>query len=97
MTNFIEKKKSGFVESGFVKTCDELVYRLECSSEKGEDIVNCLSRQTQQDIIKASNSMAVSILIFPIFCSRQHLATPNHPPLQLNISIRNMTSDLGYF
>ena len=38
----------------------ELANRLECSSEKGEDIVNCLSRQTQQDIIKAANSMAVS-------------------------------------
>jgi carboxylesterase 2 len=37
----------------------ELANRLECSSEKGEDIVNCLSRQTQQDIIKASNSMAM--------------------------------------
>merc|ERR1711963_1327638 len=35
----------------------ELANRLECSSEKGEDIVNCLSRQTQQDIIKAANSM----------------------------------------
>ena len=65
----------------------ELANRLECSSEKGEDIVNCLSRQTQQDIIKASNSMAVSILIFPICCLRQHLATPTHPPLQLNIGI----------
>ena len=42
----------------------ELANRLECSSEKGEDIVNCLSRQTQQDIIKASNSMAVSDLSF---------------------------------
>ena len=56
----------------------ELANRLECSSEKGEDIVNCLSRQTQQDIIKASNSMAVSILIFPIFCSRQQLTTTTH-------------------
>lgn len=37
----------------------ELANRLECSSEKGEDIVNCLSRQTQQDIIKAANSMAM--------------------------------------
>ena len=42
----------------------ELANRLECSSEKGEDIVNCLSRQTQQDIIKASNSMAVSDMSF---------------------------------
>jgi len=35
----------------------ELATRLECSSEKGEDIVNCLSRQTMQDIVLASNSM----------------------------------------
>ena len=42
----------------------ELANRLECSSEKGEDIVNCLSRQTQQDIIKAANSMFVSFIFF---------------------------------
>ena len=47
----------------------ELANRLECSSEKGEDIVNCLSRQTQQDIIKASNSMAVSDMSFIPFFS----------------------------
>lgn len=35
----------------------ELANRLECSSEKGEDIINCLSRQTQQDIVQAANSM----------------------------------------
>ena len=72
----------------------ELANRLECSSEKGEDIVNCLSRQTQQDIIKASNSMAVSILIFPICCSRQHLATPTHPTRQQTYHLTTLTHPL---
>jgi carboxylesterase type B len=35
----------------------ELASKLECSSEKGEDIVNCLSRLTQQEIVKGTNSM----------------------------------------
>lgn len=35
----------------------ELATRLECTSEKGEDIVKCLKRQTQQDIIKKSQDM----------------------------------------
>ena len=40
----------------------ELATRLECTSEKGEDIVKCLKRQTQQDIIKKSQDMFVSVL-----------------------------------
>lgn len=35
----------------------DLATRLECSTEKGEDIVECLRRQTQQDIITKSNDM----------------------------------------
>ena len=38
----------------------ELATRLECTSEKGEDIVKCLKRQTQQDIVKKSQDMYVS-------------------------------------
>merc|ERR1712158_236835 len=48
-----------YMQSNPHEAAVELANRLECSSEKGEDIVNCLSRQTQQDIIKASNSMAM--------------------------------------
>ena len=39
----------------------ELATRLECTSEKGEDIVKCLKRQTQQDIIKKSQDMFVRV------------------------------------
>ena len=39
----------------------ELASRLDCTSEKGEDIVNCLSRQTQQDITQKTSEMFVSI------------------------------------
>jgi len=46
-----------YMQSNPHEAAVELANRLECSSEKGEDIVNCLSRQTQQDIIKAGNSM----------------------------------------
>ncbi len=37
----------------------ELATRLECTSEKGEDIIKCLKRQTQQDIVKKSQDMFV--------------------------------------
>jgi len=46
-----------YMQSNPHEAAVELANRLECSSDKGEDIVNCLSRQTQQDIIKAGNSM----------------------------------------
>jgi len=46
-----------YIQSNPHEAAVELANRLECSSEKGEDIVNCLSRQTQQDLIKAANSM----------------------------------------
>lgn len=42
----------------------ELASKLECSSEKGEDIVNCLSRLTQQEIVKGTNSMFVSVFLY---------------------------------
>merc|ERR1711915_188251 len=35
----------------------ELATRLECGTERGEDIINCLKRKTQQDIITASQQM----------------------------------------
>ena len=41
----------------------ELANRLDCTSEKGEDIVDCLRRQTQQDIVKTSNAMTVRRLV----------------------------------
>lgn len=37
----------------------ELANRLECTSEKGSDLVECLRRQTQQDIIKTANAMTM--------------------------------------
>ena len=46
-----------YIQSNPHEAAVELANRLECSSEKGEDIVNCLSRQTQRDLIKAANSM----------------------------------------
>ena len=46
-----------YIQSNPHEAAVELANRLECSSEKGEDIVNCLSRQTQQDLVKAANSM----------------------------------------
>ena len=38
----------------------ELATRLECSTDSGADIINCLSRKTQQEIISASQDMFVS-------------------------------------
>ena len=39
----------------------ELASRLDCSSEKGEDIVRCLSTQTQQNIVTKQSDMFVSV------------------------------------
>ena len=41
----------------------ELASRLDCTSEKGEDIVRCLSTQTQQDIVTKQSDMFVSITL----------------------------------
>ena len=38
----------------------ELAARLECTSEKGEDILRCLSTQTQQSIVTKQSEMFVS-------------------------------------
>jgi len=39
----------------------ELASRSGCSSEKGEDILKCLSKVTQQDIVTSSQDMFVSL------------------------------------
>ena len=47
-----------YLQSNPQEAAVELANRLECSStEKGADIVECLRRQTQQDIIKKVNDM----------------------------------------
>ena len=46
------------------KAAEELAFNLGCSSKKGEDIVECLRRQTQQDIVKTTNGMAVCLAQF---------------------------------
>ena len=38
----------------------ELASRLDCTSEKGEDILRCLSTQTQQAIVTKQSDMFVS-------------------------------------
>ena len=42
------------------KAAEELAAKLDCSSTKGEDIVECLRRLTHQEIIKATNELFVS-------------------------------------
>ena len=38
----------------------ELATRLECTTDTGKDIINCLQRKSQQEIISASQQMFVS-------------------------------------
>ena len=46
-----------YMQSNPMEAASELAARLECSGEKGVDIVECLRRQTQQDIILKANDM----------------------------------------
>ena len=50
-----------FFNSNPQEAAVELASRLDCTSEKGEDIVKCLSTQTQQDIVTKQSDMFVSI------------------------------------
>ena len=58
----------------------ELATRLECTSEKGEDIVKCLRRQTQQDIVKKSQDMYVSTPNYVYSSERLILASTDSNP-----------------
>ena len=55
-----------FFQSNPQEAAVELASRLDCTSEKGEDIVRCLSTQTQQDIIKKQSDMFVSVTLYQI-------------------------------
>jgi len=46
-----------YIQKNPMEAAIELATRLECTSERGEDILKCLKRQTQQDIIKKSQDM----------------------------------------
>jgi len=46
-----------YLQSEPAEASRELATRLECSTDSGEDIVKCLERKTQQEIIKASQDM----------------------------------------
>jgi hypothetical protein len=51
-----------FMQATPQESAAELANRFECTSEEGKDIVECLRRQTQQDIVKKSNDMTVCLL-----------------------------------
>ena len=40
----------------------ELATRLECTTDTGKDIINCLKRKSQQEIISAAQQMFVSFI-----------------------------------
>uniref|UniRef100_A0A0K2USU3 Esterase FE4like [Apis mellifera] n=1 Tax=Lepeophtheirus salmonis TaxID=72036 RepID=A0A0K2USU3_LEPSM len=46
-----------FIQNNPDEAAKELAARLECSSTDGKDIIECISRKTQQDIVEKSNSM----------------------------------------
>lgn len=55
-----------FLQQDPQAVAEDLAGRLDCSSKKGEDIVECLRRQTQQDIVLKTNEMAM-FFTFPRF------------------------------
>ena len=52
-----------FHQSNPQEAAVELASRLDCTSEKGEDILRCLSTQTQQEIVLKQSAMFVSLII----------------------------------
>ena len=57
-----------FHQSNPQEAAVELASRLDCTSEKGEDILRCLSTQTQQEIVLKQSAMFVSLNNF-VFCN----------------------------
>ena len=57
-----------FMQTTPQEAAAELGSRFQCSTEEGKDIVECLRRQTQQDIIKKSNEMTVSWILILALC-----------------------------
>ena len=57
-----------FHQSNPQEAAVELASRLDCTSEKGEDILRCLSTQTQQEIVLKQSAMFVSPINF-VFCN----------------------------
>ena len=55
-----------FHQSNPQEAAVELASRLDCTSEKGEDILRCLSTQTQQEIVLKQSAMFVSLINFII-------------------------------
>ena len=53
-----------FHQSNPQEAAVELASRLDCTSEKGEDILRCLSTQTQQEIVLKQSAMFVSLINF---------------------------------
>ena len=56
-----------FHQSNPQEAAVELASRLDCTSEKGEDILRCLSTQTQQEIVLKQSAMFVSLINFVFF------------------------------
>ena len=62
-----------YLQNAPLEASRELATRLECSTDSGRDIINCLQRKSQQEIISAAQQMFVSLLV---------LQSYNHPVLQ---------------
>ena len=56
-----------FHQSNPQEAAVELASRLDCTSEKGEDILRCLSTQTQQEIVLKQSAMFVSLIDFVLY------------------------------
>ena len=50
-----------YLQNAPLEASRELATRLECSTDSGQDIINCLQRKSQQEIISAAQQMFVSL------------------------------------
>ena len=62
-----------FHQSNPQEAAVELASRLDCTSEKGEDILRCLSTQTQQEIVLKQSAMFVSLINFVLYGKPEHI------------------------
>ena len=53
-----------YLQNSPLEASRELATRLECTTDTGLDIINCLQRKSQQEIIGAAQQMFVSVILF---------------------------------
>ena len=61
-----------YLQNAPLEASRELATRLECSTDSGKDIINCLQRKSQQEIISAAQQMFVSLTLLSLTISQSY-------------------------